>query len=181
MKGWPARLASKIFIVFYKIIFGNRVSFGKNVLIFHKFRFAGPGKLYIGDNCNLWANEEWNRFYTYSPEAEIRIGEGSRINGLTVHCREKVEIGRDSVTGSAIILDNDVHEMKNPKNILYGPVKSKPVVVGDNCWLCGQSALLKGTRVGDNSVVGFRAVVSGEFPTDCVIAGNPAKVLKTKG
>jgi acetyltransferase-like isoleucine patch superfamily enzyme len=37
---------------------------------------------------------------------------------------------------------------------------------------------LPGTRIGKNSVVGFGAVVSGEFPSDVIIAGNPAVVVK---
>ena len=42
----------------------------------------------------------------------------------------------------------------------------------------GQSAVLKGVTVGQNSVVGFRAVASEDVPPNVVVAGNPAKVVK---
>ena len=39
--------------------------------------------------------------------------------------------------------------------------------------------MLKGVKIGDNSVVGFGSVVSRDVPADCVVAGNPAKIVKT--
>ena len=38
--------------------------------------------------------------------------------------------------------------------------------------------ILKGTQLGDGCVVGAGAVVSGKFEENCVIAGNPAKVIR---
>lgn len=180
MKQKVAQILSKVFIVYYKMLYGKRVLFGTNTLINHKFKLKGQGKLIIEDCCNLWAHEESNKFFFYSDTAEIRIGEGSQLNGITIHCLEKVSLGSNCLTGSAIIMDTDFHEFHNPSHILYNNPKSKPVTVGNNVWLCGQCVLLKGSSVGDNSVVGFRAVVTKSFPNDVVIAGNPAKIVRHK-
>ncbi len=180
MKQKVAQILSKLFVVCYKMLYGKRVSFGKNVLVNHKFKLAGQGKLVVSDNCNLWAHEESNKFFFYSDKAEIRIGEGSRLNGITIHCQEKVTLGSNCLTGSAIIMDTDFHQFHDPSHILYGNPKSKPVTVGNNVWLCGQSVLLKGSNIGDKSVVGFRAVVTKQFTNDVVIAGNPAKIVRSK-
>jgi maltose O-acetyltransferase len=180
MKQKVAQIISKIFVALYNTRYGGHVSFGKNILINHRFKLKGRGKLIVGDNCNLWAHEESNKFYLYGDTAEIRLGEGSRLNGITIHCREKVTLGRNCLTGSAVIMDTDFHECMDPSHILYGNPTSKPVTIGNNVWLCGQCALLKGSCVGDNSVVGFRAVVTKNFPGDVVIAGNPAKIVKSK-
>ena len=51
--------------------------------------------------------------------------------------------------------------------------------VGDNVFIGMNAILLMGCKVGDNSIVGAGAVVSGEFPPDSVIGGNPAKVICT--
>ena len=149
MKQEVAQILSKIFIVYYKIRYGNRVSFGKNILVNHKFKLQGQGKLIIDNGCNLWAHEEPNKFFFYSHNAEITIGEGSQLNGVTIHCLEKVSLGNSCLVGSAV-------------------------------WLCGQCVLLKGSSVGNNSVVGFRAVVIKSFPTNVVVAGNPARIVKSK-
>ncbi|MFA5776246.1 MAG: acyltransferase [Patescibacteria group bacterium] len=180
MKQKVAQIISKMFIVYYKMLHGKHVSFGNGLLINHKFKLRGQGKLIVGDGCNLWAHEESNKFFLYSDKAESRIGEGSRLNGITIHCLEKVSLGNNCLAGSSIIMDTDFHEFRDPSHILYNNPRSKPVTVGNNVWLCGQSVLLKGSKIGDNSVVGFRAVVTKSFPNDVVIAGNPARIVKSK-
>jgi acyl-[acyl carrier protein]--UDP-N-acetylglucosamine O-acyltransferase len=180
MKQKVAQIISMMFTSYYKTLYGKRVVFGKNTLINHKFRLKGRGRLILGDNCNLWAHEEPNNFFLYSDSAEIRMGEGNRLNGITIHCLEKVTLGNNCLTGSVIIMDTDFHEFRNEAHILYNNRKSKAVTVGNNVWLCGQSVLLKGSEIGDNSVVGFRAVVTKSFPSDVVVAGNPARVVKSK-
>jgi maltose O-acetyltransferase len=45
-------------------------------------------------------------------------------------------------------------------------------------WIGAHAGILPGTRIGKNSVVGFGAVCSGEFPANVIIAGNPARVLR---
>lgn len=175
-----AKALSNIFLVYYKLRYGNRVVFGKNILINHKFKLKGQGRVFISNDCRMWAHQESNQFYLYNSEAEIRVGEGTLLNGLTVHCKEKVLIGKNCIVGSAIIMDNDFHEITDPTNVLYGSLKTKPVIIGNDVWLGGQCALLKGSEIGDKSVVGFRAVVTKSFPNDVVIAGNPAKIVKEK-
>ena len=129
MKQEVAQILSKIFIVYYKIRYGNRVSFGKNILVNHKFKLQGQGKLIIDNGCNLWAHEEPNKFFFYSHNAEITIGEGSQLNGVTIHCLEKVSLGNSCLVGSAVIMDTDFHEFHDPTHILYNNPKSKPPLV----------------------------------------------------
>lgn len=57
--------------------------------------------------------------------------------------------------------------------------RPRKITIGRNVWVGLNAIILKGTEIGDNSVVGAGAVVRGKFPANCVIAGNPAKVVKT--
>lgn len=180
MKKKLALILSKIFIAYYKVRYGNKVHFGKNVIINQRFNISGVGKLFISDNVNLWAHAEPNSFNFYNKNASIKIGANSRLNGLTCHCAESIEIGDNCLIGSCIVMDTDFHTFDDPDHILYGNPKAKPIIIGNNVWLCGQSAILKGCHIGNKSVVGFRAVVAKSFPGDIVIAGNPAKVVKSK-
>lgn len=52
-------------------------------------------------------------------------------------------------------------------------------VIGENCFLGMNSIILKGTHIGNNCIIGAGAVVSGNFPDNVVIAGNPARIIKT--
>lgn len=180
MKKQLALFLSRIFILFYRLRYGKRVEFGKNIIINHKLRIKGKGKLIIGDEVNLWAYEEKNRFYFYSSEARVELDKGSRINGLTCHSQSKIEIGENCLIGSAIMMDTDFHEFKDPEHVLYQNQMTKPIRLGKGVWLGGQCVILKGVEIGDKCVIGFRAVVTKSFESDVVIAGNPAKVVKRK-
>ena len=87
----------------------------------------------------------------------------------------------------AYVLDNDFHpiEVETRNRLLNAPnggdselVPSKPIKIGKNCFIGCNSIILKGTVLGDGCVVGAGAVVSGKFEDNCVIAGNPARVIK---
>lgn len=175
-----AIIGCKAFILFYKLIYGNKVSFGKNTLINHRFRIRGKGKLIIGDNSNLWAREETNRFQFYNSDAVITIGSKVRLNGATFQAAKSISVGDNTIVGSATISDTDFHKFENPDHIMFGNVIEKPVQIGNNCWICGQSAILKGVKIADGAVVGFRAVVTKDVPPNVVVAGNPAVIVKTK-
>ncbi|KAL0219075.1 hypothetical protein P9112_004728 [Eukaryota sp. TZLM1-RC] len=55
---------------------------------------------------------------------------------------------------------------------------TKPITIGDNCWLGGGVVVLPGVTIGKNSVVGAGSVVVEDVPEDCLVAGNPAVVKK---
>jgi maltose O-acetyltransferase len=56
---------------------------------------------------------------------------------------------------------------------------AKPISIGNNVWIGGNSVLCPGVTLGNNVVVGAGSVVTKSFPDDVIIAGNPAKIIKT--
>jgi acetyltransferase-like isoleucine patch superfamily enzyme len=52
------------------------------------------------------------------------------------------------------------------------------VSIGRNCWIGNGAAILAGVTLGDNVVVGANSVVTKSFPSNVVIAGVPAKIIK---
>ena len=57
-------------------------------------------------------------------------------------------------------------------------IPSREIHIGKNCFIGCNTIILKGTVLGDGCVVGAGAVVSGKFEDNCVITGNPAKVIR---
>ena len=53
------------------------------------------------------------------------------------------------------------------------------MVIGDNVWVAGRATVLKGVSIGADSVVGYGAVVTSDVPAGVVVAGNPARVVRT--
>lgn len=54
----------------------------------------------------------------------------------------------------------------------------KEIVVNDDVLIGANSIILKGVHIGARSVVGAGSVVTKDVPSDCIVAGNPAKVIK---
>lgn len=55
----------------------------------------------------------------------------------------------------------------------------KPIVLKENCFVGAGAILLPGATVGKNSIVGAGSVVKGTVPDNTVVAGNPAKAIKS--
>src|SRR6185437_3157980 len=55
-----------------------------------------------------------------------------------------------------------------------------PIRIGGGVWVCADAFIGPGVSIGDNSVVGARAVVTHDVPNDVIVAGNPAKVIKPR-
>lgn len=183
----------------FKILMrATKVKYGKNLLlkgmpvIFNK----SGANLIIGDNVTVKSSFLSNLVGLYSrtiivtraPGAEIIIGNNVGISGATIYARIRIEIGENTcIGGNAKILDNDFHpiEVEARNRLLNDPnggdsdlVPAQPIKIGKNCFIGCNSIILKGTILGDGCVVGAGAVVVGRFEDNCVIAGNPARIIK---
>lgn len=183
----------------FKILMrATKVKYGKNLLlkgmpvIFNK----SGANLIIGDNVTVKSSFLSNLVGLYSrtiivtraPGAEIIIGNNVGISGATIYARTRIEIGENTcIGGNAKILDNDFHpiEVEARNRLLNAPnggdsdlVPAQPIKIGKNCFIGCNSIILKGTILGDGCVVGAGAVVVGRFEDNCVIAGNPARIIK---
>ena len=176
----------------------TKVEYGKNLclkgmpVIFNK----GGAKLKIGENVTIKSSFLSNLVGLYSrtivvtraPGAVIEIGDNVGISGSTIYARKGVYIGENTcIGGNCKILDNDFHptDMEDRIKLLHDVhggdsdlIPTREIHIGKNCFLGCNSIILKGTVLGDGCVVGAGAVVSGKFEDNCVIAGNPAKVIK---
>lgn len=54
----------------------------------------------------------------------------------------------------------------------------KPVTIGNNVWVGGNSIIMPGVHIGDNIVIGAGSVVTKDIPSNVIAVGNPCKVLR---
>ncbi|GHV07022.1 hypothetical protein FACS1894217_06920 [Clostridia bacterium] len=89
-------------------------------------------------------------------------------------------IGNDVMTAvNTTVQATDMHMIFSSKTYARINRNQRGVVIGDHCWLATQVALLKNTRIGSGSVIGFGSVLSGQtVPSNTIYAGNPAKPVK---
>ena len=177
----------------------TKTKYGKNLLlkgvpvIFNK----GGATLKIGDHVTIKSSFLSNLVGLYSrtiivtraPGVVIEIGDNVGISGATIYARKGIYIGENTcVGGNCKILDNDFHPIDAEErlcllNDVHGGdaadlIPTREIHIGKNCFLGCNSIILKGTVLGDGCVVGAGAVVSGKFEDNCVIVGNPARVIK---
>lgn len=57
--------------------------------------------------------------------------------------------------------------------------EAKKIIVGENCFIAGDSILLPGIRLGDCVIVGAGSVVTKSFPSNTIVAGNPARLVRS--
>lgn len=182
----------KFLLKFMKVKYGKNLILKGVPIIFNK----RGGTLNIGNNCviksaflsNLVGLYSRTIIVTRTSEATILIGDNVGVSGVTIYARKKIVIGDNTcIGGNSKILDNDFHpiEVEERNSLLMSSnggdsnlIPAKEIKIGKNCFIGCNSIILKGTVLGDGCVVGAGAVVSGKFEDNCVIAGNPAKVVK---
>jgi len=156
---------------------GRRIGLGPGLLGNGRLRIKGPGTVLLDANVNAWSHAEVNQLITTEPAALISIGRNARLNGCTLIAAERIEVGADCVLGSCLIYDHQPYS-ETPDRRRHNGVRA-PVIIEDNVWIGGQAAVMPGVRIGRNSVVGIHAVVFEDVPPDVVVAGNPARVVRS--
>lgn len=111
----------------------------------------------------------------------LRIGDRCSIGrGTHVVAHKSIEIGDDVLTGPNCYITDQNHVYGDPDVPIARQWPAEdPVVIGAGSWLGAGAILLPGSRLGRNTVVGAGSVVRGEFPDNAVIAGVPARLLRS--
>ena len=134
---------------------------GENVKIIEPVNLY---ECYIGDNCFIGPFVEI--------QSNVIIGNNTRVQSHSFIC-EGVTIGNDCFISHGAMFINDKFDSLDLKSWILCKT-----TVGNNVRI-GTNATLLPVSIGDNSIVGAGAVVTKSFPANCVIAGNPAKILRT--
>ena len=107
----------------------------------------------------------------------VAIGRGCFIQQCcTFFGRGGIVIGDDVFIGPKVNLITINHD-PDPDNrsATYG----RPIVIEDKVWIGINSTILPGVRIGYGAIVGAGSVVTKDVPVMTVVAGNPAKIIKT--
>jgi acetyltransferase-like isoleucine patch superfamily enzyme len=140
---------------------------GNNVRMYAKLISQNHGKIELRNNVKIGATS------TIGAVLSITIDEGTAIaHGVN-------------------IFDNNNHPIHpDDRKIMYSspwdsPYRrwrysiSKPIYIGKNVRIGAYVRICKGVNIGDNAIVAANAVVTKDVPSNCIVAGNPAKIVKT--
>lgn len=143
----------------------KQIILGKHVDLYGYLSVGKKGKIIIGD-------------YTCTSR-------GSMIQAIS-----KIEIGKfgliapdvfifDSNYHSIYANDRMIHALGAEKGIYPGNVTTKPIKIGNHVWIGRRAMILKGVTIGDRAIIAASSVVTHDVPPDTIVAGNPAKIVKS--
>ena len=110
------------------------------------------------------------------PGATLAIGDRTFVNqGTSIVASTSITIGSDVRIGDYVaVYDTDHHPVEQD-----APIRSAPVKIGDNVWLGRGAIVMPGVTIGDHAVVAAASVVTADVPARTLVAGNPARPLRS--
>lgn len=111
--------------------------------------------------------------------SNIHLGKNFYANfGCVILDVAEVRLGDNCMLGPQVGIYTATHPL-DPKQRNSGKESAQPITIGNNCWISGHATINPGVTLGDNVVVASGAVVTKSFGDNVVIAGVPARVIKT--
>lgn len=164
----------KLFYVIY-LLWAKNMPVSRRSKIAKKIRvfFAKKVLNKAGKNINIEKNA------TFNPK--VSIGNNSGI-GVNCELYGEIQIGDNVMMGPNCVFYTTNHEFSNTEiPIIYqGSTTEKKIIIEDDVWIGSRCIFLPGVKICKGTVVGAGSVVTKSYPAYSVIAGNPAKVVKSR-
>jgi acetyltransferase-like isoleucine patch superfamily enzyme len=144
----------------------------------------GRGDLIVGDHVTIDGKCSFSFAARYSDRPTLIVGNNTRIGHLNSFVIGKqIRIGSNCLFASNVTVTDSSGHPTDPTNRLLGCPSEldrvRPVVIGDNVWICGHAIILPGVTIGDNSVVAAGSVVRTNVLPNTLVAGNPAQAVRS--
>lgn len=141
------RFTGLLLKIVYKVIYGRHMTWGKGFHMRKGFQATveNGGSIVLGNNV----------FFN---------------NGCALHARKRISIGDETIFGENVHVYDHNHRFADPTRAIKDQGYSEaPVSIGAHCWIGSNVTILKGSYIGDNTVIGAGCVISGDIPSDSVV------------
>lgn len=148
---------------------------------------APDSELVIGDHASLFSIPRANfaginrpcYLATLQSGAHLRLGKNCGLSGTVIAAAVSITLGDNVMCGAnSTVVDTDFHHLDPARRLDPIDIPSAAVVIEDNVWIGMGSIVLKGVRIGRNSVIAAGSVVVKDIPPGVVAGGVPARVLR---
>ena len=93
-----------------------------------------------------------------------------------------VKIGHDCLFSLEVAMWSDdghpIYDIMTGEEINFSEPYKKGIIIGDHVWLGYRTVVLYNTQLGDGCVVGANSFIKKKYPNNCLIAGNPPRILR---
>lgn len=170
----------------------KKIKFGSNLRVanFLHIKRGKNATIKIGNNFAFYSGNYYNPLsrnicgsMKLENDSKLEIGDNVGISSSCIWVFKKIKIGsRTKIGGDCILIDSDAHslnfiERRNGELDRTNAIK-KEIIIGEDVLIGTRCIILKGVTIGDRSIIGAGSVVTQDIPSDCIAAGNPAKVIK---
>lgn len=125
----------------------------------------------------------WQVHFTSVISGNVQVTMGNDLKrcfavsgGCYIQGMNGIEIGSDTIFAPGVKIISANHSIDD----LSIAAPSPPIVIGRNVWIGANAIILPGVQIGDHAVIGAGAVVTKDVAKNCIVAGNPAKVIRTQ-
>lgn len=187
------RISAKISLLLdksYTFIVRRRYKAAPRSVLFGRcLNVSGAKYIEIGHEANIKGGARIDAIDYYEKTGQrftplIKIGANAGINTQChIGCINRIEIGDYTTIGAKTCIIDHIHGEVTLDNLCVPPrhrmLYSKgPVIIGRCVTIGENSAIMPGVNIGDHVVIGANSVVTKDIPPYCLVAGNPAKILK---
>lgn len=120
------------------------------------------------------------------PRGIVRLGEFALVTAARIVCDAEVDIGAYALVSWDVVLMDSYRvpfDARVRRAMMLGEVvpeaEAKPIRLGRNSWVGFGACVLPGVSIGEGSIVAARSVVSHDVPPKVIVAGNPARIVRT--
>lgn len=161
---------------------------GEAFKISKDYYISNPKYIEIGNRFSALERLRMEAIEVYGDQKftpSIRLGNNISFNNdVHIGCINLIEIGDNCLFASRIYITDHNHgdttiEMLKTHPDLRPLISKGPVIIKNNVWVGEGAAIMPGVTIGENSIVATNAVVTKDVPPNSVVAGVPARVIKT--
>lgn len=138
------------------------------------FSFGKKGVLRFRDSVKVKAGS------IFECQGVIDIGDGSVIGVYNwFQGAGRITLGRNVIVGSHCNFIASSHSFADKgKDFKSQPLVKGTIEIGDNVWIGSQVSILNNVKVGDNVIIGAHSLVNSDIPSNSVVVGSPARIIK---
>ena len=155
---------------------------GKNMKLAPGLKLGNANHISLGNNVSVMSHCVLE---CTGDSAEMVIGNDISIGEYShITCAQKMVIGDGLLTGRYVLITDNAHGENLPDELNIPPLarrvySSGPVIIGRNVWIGDKATILPNVKIGDGAVIAANAVVTKNVPPYTVVAGCPARIVKT--